>query len=696
MYFLVLTLILTLTLTHFRSPILMLIKELYRLYSKFDRAKYAIRSNNYNYIRNLPKDCFQYVNYAIKQQNINMCKELVQNGFILNKNDNINNSLYIALHTKNSDLVKIILNDINSIEKSILIQSIKYALTLQFGEILESLIKSIDIIDKSDLNSLVLIGLKNKFYDGVKILIDNFFDNEKFNIDPEIITMSQNDDNLEINKYMIDKTKFTIKYKESKSYEPISSAIKNNNLQLIKYLFLKGYLISDNNYYDIIWLVAKCSNVQMFEIVLNGILANKNINKDKDYFSLTNEKILLYLEENDKFEELKTLISLLPAQQLITVMTKLKNIEFIKSFLECLKAKEEISSKPQECLRLAVSCRNLEVVKYLLDNNIEIINNEHSIINYAIPKLKIVKILLEYGAKIINDKIWSSLNLAIKTKQLDVVKILLKYGAKMINDKEYSSLNLAIKTKQFNVVKILLEYGAEIINDKEYSSLNLAINTKRSDVVKILLEYGAEIMKDKEYNPIIIAIKNYNIETLETLLKYGCMFYDDNNKHLLNDMKLYGIHVSNMMRHLIAHYIPINNESNNNNTLYRVLGDYGMIGKYCLSLIDRGAKLPDCDALKKRIFYNVIDDDVVTKYFIEKGHGEFIVECDWNEYCVCKSLVEYLFNTRRYDMIVNSNISHDDAHKNYIDAAKIMLKRKVTLFDNARTRNANSIVVTYG
>jgi ankyrin repeat protein len=118
--------------------------------------------------------------------------------------------------------------------------------------------------------------------------------------------------------------------------------------------------------------------------------------------------------------------------------------------------------------------RNLEVMKYLIDNGADIRSCEENTTRWVIEMLNIkyLKFLIENGCDIMKD-IDYLVQCAAFYGQIEILEYLISMGGKFMTDSNGKInnviLEVAISRCDFNMVKKLLDYGVEI-NKKKYNT----------------------------------------------------------------------------------------------------------------------------------------------------------------------------------------------------------------------------------
>jgi ankyrin repeat protein len=172
-------------------------------------------------------------------------------------------------------------------------------------------------------------------------------------------------------------------------------------------------------------------------------------------------------------------------------------------------------------LEYAIFWNNENIVKLLIDKGAIVINNDSDIVsplhlacsNYA--SFKIVKLLLEKGTPPSDFVLQISLYHAVKRRNIKLVKLLLSYGAK-VNHIDFwgqTPLHLSVYEGDIEMIKLLLEKGANV-NFCDYKqnktplhlicSSTLLSKEKRIIIAKLLVEKGANINAcDEEGNNVL-------------------------------------------------------------------------------------------------------------------------------------------------------------------------------------------------
>lgn len=140
----------------------------------------------------------------------------------------------------------------------------------------------------------------------------------------------------------------------------------------------------------------------------------------------------------------------------------------------------------------AVEDNNFEIVKFLIDNNVDLNNCKFNLVNIALinENIEIAKLLLNHKCIFDNDFQHVCLNNSIYSKRIKTIKFLLEYGV----DVNYNKSNLsnifdaAYYTKNFEIIKLIVMYGYDInkINDEKLKE-KLKISLRNEKLNKLCI-----------------------------------------------------------------------------------------------------------------------------------------------------------------------------------------------------------------
>lgn len=233
----------------------------------------------------------------------------------------------------------------------------------------------------------------------------------------------------------------------------------------------------------------------------------------------------------------------------IFLKSDLYNIKNIIDLVENKKDVNTVDSNGNTYLHWAVFRNLYDLAKLLLDcganPNITDCESRHAfhwaLSPYANPEIKIIKLLLDYGANIhVHNSVRKTpLFLAAEECYPDILELILKQY-RLIDWSLHITYggNHPLHWPSFNgrcdVVKLLLDYGADpnSINREQETPLHSACYGNRIEIAKLLIEYGANVnAKDRDGETPLQAItiskqnKNNKIPLAKLLIANGANFY---------------------------------------------------------------------------------------------------------------------------------------------------------------------------
>ena len=274
----------------------------------------------------------------------------------------------------------------------------------------------------------------------------------------------------------------------------------------------------------------KYYKILRFDMKHHGFVYKEGLNIDTEPFDETPdcrgglffsdaEHILSFVDYGDLIAEVEIPIG----EKLVKVEDKykahaivLKNIKSIwtvdtfKYFIE-----EDIDIHVQNDYAFQYACEtgNLELVKFWVDNNADIIHADDDLALQLAARngyLEVVRYLINNGADIHADNDWA-LQLAAKNGYLEVVRYLINNGADIHADDDLA-LQLAVEKGYLEVVKCLIDNGANIHADDD-DALRWAAEYGYLDIVKYLAGHGANIHANDDWafkygTPKVVAYLN--------------------------------------------------------------------------------------------------------------------------------------------------------------------------------------------
>ncbi|XP_074113920.1 uncharacterized protein LOC141536982 [Cotesia typhae] len=156
-------------------------------------------------------------------------------------------------------------------------------------------------------------------------------------------------------------------------------------------------------------------------------------------------------------------------------------------------------------LREACVKNHNHLAEYLLSKNAKI-NSDYAVVTplqVAVMKnnKKLVKLLLDHGAKSYINKNKTPLQIAVERKNVEMAKFLFEHKSvkksfhELSNTPEHPTLHLAVLSNEYLMVKLLLDNGFNgNINDFEGSKpIHLAIKFKLMGILELLLQFDVDV-----------------------------------------------------------------------------------------------------------------------------------------------------------------------------------------------------------
>ncbi|BCS83144.1 ankyrin repeat protein [Cotonvirus japonicus] len=157
--------------------------------------------------------------------------------------------------------------------------------------------------------------------------------------------------------------------------------------------------------------------------------------------------------------------------------------------------KKSDNHKKNIALRCSIEHGNFEMVKYLIDQGVDINVDNGNIIHSALyyGRIETIKYLVEHGADV-NINNGSIIKNALYRGHYEIVKHMIKYGAD-ININNNDIIISAVTSRRLDVAKFLVEIGADIQACDNWI-LKWASEHGRLEVIKFLVEIGVDIQYD--------------------------------------------------------------------------------------------------------------------------------------------------------------------------------------------------------
>ena len=345
---------------------------------------------------------------------------------------------------------------------------------------------------------------------------------------------------------------------EYTEYDKLNFLIFSGNFKLFTYLFneknIDDFLINSisygiyNNLLFIKFLLEKGANINtkndkplMEAINTNNLLFTEFLLKNGSNIHIENDKPLIEASIIGNLEMIKLLVNYganIHAKGEDALMNSI-GLEFVQNVSFFIKQGANIHV--EDCLFSALSMRNTEIIKLLLESgaDIHIFDKDDDIIRELIlsGKVEIIELLIEYGMNInkyIKDDIF--IGKLIISYYSKMIKLFIKYGMNInIYAKNDKLLFYCFSHNNLEVFKLLIQYGGNIhlYNDK---FLFEAAENGLLDIILFLIEYGVDICTQNN-KALLIAVENNKIEMVILLLENGADIHTQNDKALISAVR---------------------------------------------------------------------------------------------------------------------------------------------------------------
>ncbi|XP_057320544.1 putative ankyrin repeat protein RF_0381 [Microplitis mediator] len=366
------------------------------------------------------------------------------------------------------------------------------------------------------LNIAISVGNKEI----VQLLIENKA-NVKSCLDSPLVAAIEND-NFEILELLINTNEAEINPSYSRGYSPLHTAIIRNNYNMTEYLINNGARVngSDIYYYSIESPLHTAVRCQYKEIVKLLIKNEANVNSISPSrmtpLSLASEN-----NDFEIFEILLDAGALInPSSGFPPLHTAIdKNNYNMAEYLINNGACVNTSYNDKTPLQIAVRSENKEIVTLLIKNKAEVnFISESGItaLGVAVEKdnFELVRMLVNIGANInlSSDEGYSPLQHAIINGSYRIAKYLINCGA---------NINAICRCKELNIkyTRYNRKFTNRISNS-HYSLLQFAVDCKKLAMVRLLIENKVDMSLVEKNNPLFLfdIIKYQSHKILELIL----------------------------------------------------------------------------------------------------------------------------------------------------------------------------------
>ena len=303
-------------------------------------------------------------------------------------------------------------------------------------------------------------------------------------------------------------------------YGPLMIAVINCQVDLVKLLLFHGAAVNVHYQFEYenqtpLQTAIKNQNLKIIKALLkNGADPNYSFNSEETVpaidqaLEIGNSAIIRMLLKHGA----KPVTKLLDTLDKKCLFEAVKNQDVI-GVQDILKSKVDLNIRNRRGftpLHVAVDLGYFNIVKILVKNgaNLDTIdyNDERTPIYTAVFNgyYGICKYLLENGANVnpYDAHFCGPLLCAVILCRVDLVKLLLSYGA-LVNayylfneDDHETPLQMAIKYQNLEIIKLLLENGANPNHSSEfkdrYPAIDQALETGNAEIIKMLLKSGAD------------------------------------------------------------------------------------------------------------------------------------------------------------------------------------------------------------
>lgn len=478
---------------------------------------------NNNILKNMNKNINEELILAIEEGKIFQVSSLIDEGADVNYVNKDNKSvLEIAINKASIEIIKILLeNDVKINKEEDIAKIYDLALNKSRCDIVEyeiiKLMKSMGynlkdgIVDR-DKQFLALCCTSS--VDELKKFI------EVKNVDPSQVKSALNtclhSEKIDIAKFLIENYKMDLDFKDdycgdssllmacSKGYIDIVNLILDRNTNI-------NINDNDKNVYD--------GRTPLHLACL------------KDNLELA--KLLLSRGANVNHEESDGCTALMHAS--------CGSEELVKLLLD-YKADVNIKNKYNStALSHACSEGKIEIVKLLLNSNIDINRNAYALVSASENgNLEIIKLLLKKGfnLNVEDNEGFTPLMRALEHNNSETVKFLLEKGAnvnhKSKDEEGVTPLMLAFQNSDIAIVKLIIEKGSNVF-EKNKEGTNLIeyalYNSDRENLLNFLLEKGLNIDERRYDSWTVLMLASYHgrVDTVNLLLKKGANIDSENS-----------------------------------------------------------------------------------------------------------------------------------------------------------------------
>lgn len=362
--------------------------------------------------------------------------------------------------------------------------------------VVELPIDDIDLkIQTTIIDDDVLVIQSNKLFIKEKYDIDNVYLFEKFQIQMPTVAQCAQKGYFSVLKYLVQNgADIHVNYESA-----LMNSVNHNQFKIVQYLVEQGADIHVNNEYALIESI-RFGRLQTVQYLIEqgaDIHLNKNKALRKSVYS---PKIFKYL------------------------INEGADIQACNHLLNCF-----------------VKQNNIDMIKYLLKNSIDVQSNENEALITSIHMnfKNIRNLLIEFGADITSCASKALVECALNIDcDLETIQFLVENGADIQSNNNIIITSITSHC-DLKIIKYLIQMGADVHSNNDLALKNCFCNNKKNqyDIVEFLINEGANIHIDNEY-PLEKSIWQNNFNLFKLLIENGADVHVNKNKNIMNIISL--------------------------------------------------------------------------------------------------------------------------------------------------------------
>ncbi|KAL6605111.1 ankyrin [Neocallimastix sp. 'constans'] len=537
-------------------------------------------------IKQRDKEGNSMLNYAIIQGDEVLAEYLIQEGADLNeKNSSGEVPLTLAIKQGKVAIVRSLINHglnwnlMSSFDLSLHELNKKYNKDQKvYMEIKELLDQS---LENETPDSLLTYALQ---FQNEPLLKKLFEDNSVASIQTinnhiRLIQSLIKNNNLDLLKYLV-QLHLDVNAKDDQGMVPLIYALQFENEAIVQYLLENGALVSsiiniiiEPELFIKIVQMAQNEKLKPYSHSLLDIIFNNTVqgnSKDSNYDPILcyailhgNEQLVQYLIDHGADVNAFSRSYRNP----LLLAIKIQKEDIVRCLVKS-EAKLDRNGFITTPLLEAINSNNDSIIRYLIECGVDV--NERGVqVHDDTPLVaavknnneKVVHWLIEFGAIIDNEDNYNEtpLVLAVRNQNETLVKYLIACGADVNFHSSFHNTPLleAVEIGNEPLVKYFLERGAQVNVSNEFGDTALirTIENNREDLAKLLIAYGADVNYETHKNPLTEAAHNNNMNLIRYLIDNGVDVHQTNSDPLIWAIKCKN---ETMLKYLIYHGVNIN------------------------------------------------------------------------------------------------------------------------------------------